>query len=715
MANLRYSDKHNMVAFLKKPNESVGFTEIVDFLKGTSLRTLANGTLELVASIENKEYTITEASVRRDHVPLLPALLAGAAEDQGEGLAIPTKPQSTPIDLIPSPSQPQIPPTTKTQGDATTTFGLDARLDSGTFHESPLRSNEAPLPEGNTSGSVEDSMQLKELMAIVPKLVTRIDKLEKELKETKQTLGNAVIALTKKVKALEMALKRKTKKVVLSDLGDEEIEDQGRKIQDLDDDPLVSLVKDSMEEKEADFITPTKVSASGEAQEEEISPTILEAAKTLSKVASQGVRTDKGKRYRRRARSTEKGKDSGTGLDFLEVAKEKLNSAEDDVNTGIIEVNSGSEDFNTGSLGVNTGSRLISTPSVVQTVNVVIPSPVKSQRERKEPMTTEDIQATQKTKAQIKQENTGLAEVMRLQALQDEEEARQYYTEEGWDTIKAKLEANAELTKSLQREDVSSDDFEKRMVEMINLKKKYYAEQKAKARRSKPMTQAQQRDYMSTFIKNKSSSKLVQFMKLTFEELKDEFEKLVKSIERFVPMETEERGKRQGAQLVQESSKKPKIDSVKEVPVMEEIVIEPVIEKEEEIEKPRMKTGKRKKQKARKGNDVPINAVLVDTKPPSIVNWKIIKLGKKGVYQIIRENGNETIYINFGAMLKSISMDNLTELYRLVMQRYGTNEPEEEYEKVFWGDLKTMFDPPLSTDPDRCNIHISVNTKNDPK
>ncbi|GJY98858.1 putative ribonuclease H-like domain-containing protein [Tanacetum coccineum] len=83
-----YSDKHNMVAFLKKPTESVGFTEIVDFLKGTSLRyalthnptiydslvkqfwqtatvrTLANGIQELVASIDNKEYTITEASIR---------------------------------------------------------------------------------------------------------------------------------------------------------------------------------------------------------------------------------------------------------------------------------------------------------------------------------------------------------------------------------------------------------------------------------------------------------------------------------------------------------------------------------------------------------------------------------------------------------------------------------------------------------------------------
>ncbi|GJT83945.1 hypothetical protein Tco_1058287 [Tanacetum coccineum] len=88
MANLKYSDKHNMVAFLKKPNESVGFTEVVDFLKGTSLRyalthnptiydslvkqfwqtatvrTLANGTQQLVASIDSKEYNITKASVR---------------------------------------------------------------------------------------------------------------------------------------------------------------------------------------------------------------------------------------------------------------------------------------------------------------------------------------------------------------------------------------------------------------------------------------------------------------------------------------------------------------------------------------------------------------------------------------------------------------------------------------------------------------------------
>ncbi|GJU09849.1 hypothetical protein Tco_1132245 [Tanacetum coccineum] len=436
MANLKYSDKHNMVAFLKKPNESVGFTEVVDFLK---------------ASIDSKEYTITEESVRSklqladatgihnlsdaeiyaglatlayvtegDIVPLLPAMLAGAAVDQ------------------------------------------------------------APLTEGNTSGNAEDNMQHKELMMLVHTLVTRINSLEKELKDTKQTLGNAVLKLVKKVKSLETALKRKSKKVIISESEGEESEDQGRIIQDIDDDPLVSLVRESMKEKSTDFVTPTK--ASGEAQEEDISPTILEAAKTLSKVASQGVSkeksTDKGKRYRRRARSV--AKNINIGLD-----------AEEEINTGIEEVNTGSTKVDSG-----TASK-------------------RGQREGKAPMVEEDIQATHKTKEQMRQEEAGLEEAIKLQAQLDEEVAKQihldkmvakrmaeeealseqqkkrkaqvqfeaqFYTEEDWDAIRAKLEANTEVVKSLQGESISNDDFAKRMVEMINEKKKFYVEQKAKAK-----------------------------------------------------------------------------------------------------------------------------------------------------------------------------------------------------------------------------------------
>ncbi|GKD86324.1 hypothetical protein Tco_1357478, partial [Tanacetum coccineum] len=89
-------------------------------------------------------------------------------------------------------------------------------------------------------------MQLKELMVLVPKLVNRIGSLEKELKETKQILGNVVLKLVQKVKTLETVLKRKSKKVLISESESKESEDQGRKFQDIDDDPLVSLVRESM-------------------------------------------------------------------------------------------------------------------------------------------------------------------------------------------------------------------------------------------------------------------------------------------------------------------------------------------------------------------------------------------------------------------------------------------------------------------------------------
>ncbi|GJS87494.1 ribonuclease H-like domain-containing protein [Tanacetum coccineum] len=476
-----------------------------------------------------------------------------------------------------------------TEGATTTTTGLDAGLDSGNIHESPLRSYETPLHEGHTSGSVKDSLKLQELMVLVPKLESKVDSLEKELKETKQTLGSAILTLVKKVKSLEVALKRKTKRVVVSDLEDEETEAQRRKIQELDDDPLVSLVKD--------FVTPTKTnSASREAQEEDISPTTLEAAKTLSKVASQKARSiDKGRRYKRRKVS--KGKD-----------------AEAEVNTDNIRINTGSEDFSTGSLGVSTGTGLVSTLSIVQTTKVTIPSLIKSQREGKAPMTTEEIQATKRTKAQIQQEEAAkriskeeeLSEQQKKRKAEVQEDA-QHYTEEDWDTIRAKLEANAKLTKSLQGESMTGEDFAKRM-------------------------------------------------------LKTEFEKLVKSIENLVPIEADERVKRQGVQLEQDFSKKQKIEDVPE----------------ETVEEPMKKIGKRKKQIARKG-------IHIDKSAHDDAEEENEAFMKDKVTGASSESKEEINVIPTTIKPPSI-IDN---------EKVWQNRPKEMYDRVLWGDLKTMFDPPL--------------------
>ncbi|GKD46486.1 hypothetical protein Tco_1271131 [Tanacetum coccineum] len=59
--------------------------------------------------------------------------------------------------------------------------------------------------------------------------------------------------------------------------------------------------------------------------------------------------------------------------------------------------------------------------------------------------------------------------------------------------------------------------------------------------------------------------------------------------------------------------------------------------------------------------EVALDAIPLATKPLSIIDWKIVKEGKISYYQIIRADGS-------------------------------SKRPEEGYERVLWGDLKTMFE-----------------------
>ncbi|GJW27972.1 hypothetical protein Tco_0044847 [Tanacetum coccineum] len=170
------------------------------------------------------------------------------------------------------------------------------------------------------------------------------------------------------------------------------------------------------------------------------------------------------------------------------------------------------------------------------------------------------------------------------------------------------------------------------MMEMINQKKKFYVEQKVKARRRKPMTQAQQRDYMSTFIKNQSSWKLTQLKKRTFNELKTEFEKLVKSIENFVPIETDER--KRGKIRKQKARKGIHIDKTAQ----------------DESEEEREAFKKDKVRSASSESEIGIDAIPTATKPHSIVDWKIIPTikVKRPVYQNHKKRSKLDIKIIMG-------------------------------------------------------------------
>ncbi|GJW35590.1 hypothetical protein Tco_0058510 [Tanacetum coccineum] len=197
----------------------------------------------------------------------------------------------------------------------------------------------------------------------------------------------------------------------------------------------------------------------------------------------------------------------------------------------------------------------------------------------------------------------------------------------------------------------------------VNQRKKFFAEERPKLKRNKPHDPIQLKTYMMNDLKNQGSIELKSAEELSLKTTKD-------SLKRF------------GEELQTKTPKRLKEDK----------------DDEAKDDEPTKKLGKRRKQIARKGTETPLNPVPVAMKTPSVATYKIIKQGEKGVYQIVREDGTDIVYINFGAMLKSISRDDLTELYRIVMNRYGLDGPEDKLEKGFWKCLRIMFEEPLSTD-----------------
>ncbi|GKF27114.1 hypothetical protein Tco_0083008, partial [Tanacetum coccineum] len=53
----------------------------------------------------------------------------------------------------------------------------------------------------------ERTMIVDDLLQLVPKLMTKVDSLENEQKQTKLTMGKAIVKLVKKVKKMEVVLK----------------------------------------------------------------------------------------------------------------------------------------------------------------------------------------------------------------------------------------------------------------------------------------------------------------------------------------------------------------------------------------------------------------------------------------------------------------------------------------------------------------------------
>nr|GEV26456.1 hypothetical protein [Tanacetum cinerariifolium] len=124
-----------------------------------------------------------------------------------------------------------------------------------------------------------------------------------------------------------------------------------------------------------------------------------------------------------------------------------------------------------------------------------------------------------------------------------------------------------------------------------------------------------------------------------FDRIQEMFDKAFKRVNTFIDFKTElvkEKEKRVGNELVQESTKKQKVEDDKEKAELKQLM-ETILDEEE----------------------VAIDAI--------------------------------TLAVN--QMLKSFDMKDLKDLYKLVKARYGPTRPVDNMDYLLWSDMKTMFEP----------------------
>ncbi|GJX73704.1 hypothetical protein Tco_0312299 [Tanacetum coccineum] len=91
--------------------------------------------------------------------------------------------------------------------------------------------------------------------------------------------------------------------------------------------------------------------------------------------------------------------------------------------------------------------------------------------------------------------------------------------------------------------------------------------------------------------------------------------------------------------------------------------------------------------------EIAVDVIPLATKPPTIVDWKIHKEGKKSYYQIISALWQFKCTVSIVLCFKSFDRGSLGNFVKLVKAKYGLTRPVKDLDLILYGDLKTMFEP----------------------
>ncbi|GJW03270.1 retrovirus-related pol polyprotein from transposon TNT 1-94 [Tanacetum coccineum] len=212
---------------------------------------------------------------------------------------------------------------------------------------------------------------------------------------------------------------------------------------------------------------------------------------------------------------------------------------------------------------------------------------------------------------------------------------------ESWENTQAMMEVDRLLAERLQireREELADEEKGKLFMELMEKRRKHFAALRAQEKRNRPPTKAQKRTQMSTYLKHVAMGSEVQ---------ESNENKVEGSEEKGKSSRKKSLGKKRAVkEHQQESPKRQKLEDDKETDEHEEVEADDKAELKKHLV-------------IKKDDDIAIDAIPLATKPPVI----------------------------------GIDREDLLTLWKLVKTKHGDSRPENEHERVLWGDFKVMFVP----------------------
>nr|GFA37385.1 hypothetical protein [Tanacetum cinerariifolium] len=194
--------------------------------------------------------------------------------------------------------------------------------------------------------------------------------------------------------------------------------------------------------------------------------------------------------------------------------------------------------------------------------------------------------------------------------------------------LQEELQVGFQKEQRLEKEHDKLTDAEKAklFMEFLEKRRKFFATKRAKEKRNRPPTKSQQRNIMSTYLKNMDGWKLSSLKKKSFAKIQELFDKAMKKVNTFVDFRTE---------LAEESSKKSKAEITQEgCSKRERDELEQAISKKQKVKDDKELEELKKCLEIipDDGDHVTIDAISLSSMSPTIVDYKIYQEGKKSYF-----------------------------------------------------------------------------------